>query len=73
MSTRKYNVVKYKYNVGNYVRFKSKFTNPSCGLAEKAGTIAKIAGHALSYNNKPHYYIEGEEAVFPETCFEGLA
>ena len=65
--------ITYKYNVGDKVKFKDKFTNPSCRLAEKAGTVAKITGLALPYNNKPHYYLEDEEAVFPETCFQGLA
>jgi hypothetical protein len=67
-------MIDYKYKVGNYVKFKSKFTRPTCGLAEKAGTVAKITGFALPYNNKPHYYINGvKDEVFPETVFERLA
>jgi hypothetical protein len=66
--------ITYKYNVGDYVKFKSKFSSPTCGLVGREGTIAKITGHAFAYNNRPHYYIndiEGE--VFTETCFAGLA
>lgn len=64
--------ITYKYSVGDYVRFKSKFTNPTCGLAEKAGTVAKITGIAPSYNNKPHYYLDNEAGVvYPETLFVG--
>jgi hypothetical protein len=64
----------YKYNVGDYVRFKDKFSSPTTGLVGREGTIAKITGIAFAYNNKPHYYIndiEGE--VFTETCFAGPA
>lgn len=66
-------IIHFKYNAGDYVRFKSKFTNPTCGLVGREGTTAKITGRALPYNNKPHYYLEGEEAIFPESCFVGLA
>jgi hypothetical protein len=67
-------IIHYKYNVGDYVRFKSKFTNPTCGLAWRAGTIAKITGRALPYNNRPHYYINDvEDEVFPESVFAELA
>jgi hypothetical protein len=66
--------INYKYNVGDYIRFKSKFTNPTCGLVWRAGTIAKITGLAKAYNNKPHYYVNGvEDEVFPESVFAGLA
>ena len=64
----------YKYKVGDYVKFKDKFSSPTCGLVGREGTIAKITGIAFAYNNKPHYYIndiDGE--VFTETCFAGLA
>jgi hypothetical protein len=64
----------YKYNVGDYVKFKDKFHSPTCGLVGREGTIAKITGIAFAYNNRPHYYIndiEGE--VFTESCFAGLA
>lgn len=67
-------MIDYKYKVGNYVKFKSKFTRPTCGLVEKAGTVAKITGFAPPYNNRPHYYINGvKDEVFPETVFERLA
>jgi len=65
--------IEFKYNAGDVVKFKDKFHSPTCRLEDLAGTTVKIAGRALAYNNKPHYYIEGEEAVFPETCFQGLA
>lgn len=64
----------HKYKVGDYVRFKDKFSSPTTGLVGREGTIAKITGIAFAYNNKPHYYIndiEGE--VFTESCFAGLA
>lgn len=63
----------YKYKVGNYVKFKAKFTNPASGLIERAGTVAKITGFAPPYN-EPNYYINGvKDEVFPETAFERLA
>ena len=67
-------MITYKYSVGDYIKFKSKFTNPTCGLAWRAGTVAKITGIAKAYNNKPHYYVNDvEDEVFPESCFAGLA
>ncbi len=67
-------MITYKYSVGDYIRFKSKFTNPTCGLVWRAGTIAKITGTAKAYNNKPHYYVNDvEDEVFPESVFAGLA
>jgi hypothetical protein len=66
--------ISYKYNVGDYVRFKDKFSSPTTGLVGREGTIVKITGLALAYNNKPHYYINNIEGeVFTETCFAGLA
>lgn len=66
-------MLEYKYKVGNYVKFKAKFPNPTCGLKERAGTVAKITGFAPPYN-EPHYYINGgKDEVFPETAFERLA
>jgi hypothetical protein len=70
---RKMIIIHYKYNAGDVVKFKDKFHSPTCGLVGREGTTAKIAGRALPYNNRPHYYLEGEEAIFPETCFAGLA
>ena len=62
----------HKYEVGDEVLFKSKFTNPSCGLVGREGTWAKIIGIAPSYNNKPHYYLDCEAGVvYPETLFVG--
>ena len=62
----------HKYKVGDVVFFKSKFTNPSCGLEGREGTSAKITGLVPSYNNKPHYYLDIEEGtVYPENLFVG--
>lgn len=62
----------HNYKVGDKVKFKSKFKNPTCGLVWRAGTIAEITGIAPSYNNKPHYYVNGvDDEVFPETVFAG--
>ena len=64
----------YKYKVGDYVRFKDKFSSPTTGLVGREGTIAKITGIAFAYNNRPHYYINNIEGeVFTESCFAGLA
>jgi hypothetical protein len=64
--------VDHKYFVGDKVKFKAKFTNPTCGLAWRKGTVAEITGIAPSYNNKPHYYVNGvDDEVFPETVFAG--
>lgn len=66
-------MLEYKYKVGNYVKFKSKFTNPTRELKERAGTVAKITGFAPPYT-EPHYYLNGvKDEVFPETVFERLA
>lgn len=67
-------MVTYKYNVGDYVRFKDKFSSPSTGLVGREGTIAKITGIAPSYNNKPHYYLDNNICgAYRESCFAGLA
>lgn len=66
-------MLEYKYKIGNYVIFKTKFTDPTCEFEERAGTVAKITGFAPPYN-KPHYYINGvKDEAFPETAFERLA
>jgi len=67
--------ITYKYNVGDYVRFKDKFNSPSStGLVGREGTIAKITGIAPSYNNKPHYYLDNNICgAYRESCFAGLA
>ncbi len=64
--------ITYKYNIGDYVRFKDKLApTASCGLAEKAGSIAKIT-ERFDYGSAC-YALEGHEGVFTENCFEGLA
>jgi hypothetical protein len=64
--------ITYKYEVGDTVMFKVSFKNPSCGLVGREGTTAKVTGIAPAYNNKPHYYLDGDETtVYPETCFAG--
>jgi hypothetical protein len=66
-------MLEYKYKVGNYVKFKTKFTKPTSELKERAGTVAKITGFAPPYT-EPHYYINGaKDEVFPEAVFERLA
>ena len=66
-------MLEYKYKVGNYVKFKTKFTNSTNTFEERAGTVAKITGFAPPYT-EPHYYINGsKDEVFPETAFERLA
>jgi hypothetical protein len=62
----------HKYSVGDKVKFKDKFTRPSCGLVGREGTVVTITGIAKSYNNKPHYYLnDEEEVVYPENLFVG--
>ena len=62
----------HKYKVGDKVKFKSKFNRPTCGLVWRAGTEAVITEIARSYNNKPHYKVNGvDDEVFPETVFAG--
>ena len=64
--------IEHKYKVGDKVKFKSKFVRPTCGLVWRAGTEAVITSIARSYNNKPHYYVNGvDDEVFPETVFAG--
>ena len=66
--------ITHKYKVGDFVRFKDKFSSPTTGLVGREGTIAKITGIAPSYNNKPHYYLDGNiSTVYTEGCFAGLA
>ena len=62
----------HKYSVGDKIKFKDKFTRPSCGLVGREGTVVTITGIAKSYNNKPHYYLNNEEGVvYPENLFVG--
>jgi hypothetical protein len=66
-------MIVHKFEVGDKVLFKARFNkNPSCGLVWRAGTVAEITGIAPSYNNKPHYYVNGvADEVFPESVFAG--
>lgn len=64
--------INYRYEVGDTVIFKSSFVRPSCGLVGREGTVAKISGKALAYNNKPHYYLDGDDTVcYHENLFAG--
>ncbi len=64
--------ITYKYEVGDTVMFKVSFKNPSCGLVGREGKTAKVTGLAKAYNNKPHYYLDGDETtVYPESLFSG--
>ena len=64
----------FKYNTGDTVKFKDKFVRPSCGLVGREGTTAVITGVALPYNNKTHYYINGNTSeAYAESCFAGKA
>jgi hypothetical protein len=41
-------------------------------LVGREGTTAVITGAALPYNNKPHYYINGNTSeAYAESCFAG--
>ena len=64
-------MIKHAYKVGDKVKFKDKFVRPTCGLVGREGEVVEITGIALSYNNKPHYYINNiEKEVYSETVFE---
>ena len=63
--------ITYKYKVGDTVKFKDKFhPTASCGLAELAGTTAKVT--AQEYWAKPCYRLEGFSQLFTEKCFAGI-
>ena len=62
--------VTYNFEVGDIVLFKTSFKNDP-DLIMRAGTAAKISGLAPAFDNAPHYYLEGETAIYPETCFAG--
>lgn len=65
-------IIHYKYQVGDKVKFKDKFTNPTCGCAGREGEIVEITGIAPAYNCKPCYYINGDNStVYYERVFEG--
>lgn len=64
--------INYRYEVGDTVIFKFSFVRPSCGLVGREGTTAKITGIAKAYNNKPHYYLDGDDTVcYHENLFAG--
>lgn len=62
----------YKYKVGDKVKFKENMINPTCDLLKLMGQEATITGIAPAYNNKPCYYINGDDStVYYERLFEG--
>jgi hypothetical protein len=62
--------ISYKYNLGDVVRFKSKFhESASCGLAELAGTQG-VVEERRDYNG-PCYKLAGMNQFFTEKCFDG--
>lgn len=63
----------HKFEIGDIVLFKNKFASPTYGVDGLEGTWAKVVGIAPSYNNKPHYYLDGKDdcAAYPETLFSG--
>ena len=62
--------ITYKYNLGDVVRFKSKFNeSASCGLAELAGTQGVVVDRR-DYNG-PCYKLAGTNQFFTEKCFDG--
>lgn len=64
--------ITYKYNLGDVIRFKSKFhETASCGLKELAGTTG-IVEERRDYAG-PYYKLVGNDSFYKETCFEGLA
>ena len=64
--------ITYKYNLGDVVRFKSKFhESASCGLAELAGTQGVVEDRR-DYNG-PCYKLAGGDSFIKESCFEGPA
>lgn len=64
----------YKYKVGDKVKFRNRFINPSCELLKMKGKEVTITGIAPAYNCKPCYYINGDTStVYYESLFAGLA
>lgn len=64
--------ITYKYKVGDKVKFKENMVNPTCGLLKRMGQEVTITGIAPAYNNKPCYYIDGDNStVYYERLFEG--
>ena len=65
--------ITYKYKVGDRVKFRENMINPSCGLLKLMGQEVEITGIAPAYNNKPCYYINGDNnTVYYERLFAGL-
>jgi hypothetical protein len=64
--------ITYKYNLGDVVRFKSKFhESASWGLAELADTQG-VVEERRDYNG-PCYKLAGMDSFCKESCFEGPA
>ena len=64
--------ITYKYKVGDRVKFKENMVNPTCGLLKRMGQEVTITGIAPAYNDKPCYYIDGDNStVYYERLFEG--
>ena len=64
--------ITYKYNVGDFVVFKDKFSpSASTDLKNYVGQVVMIT-ECRDYNG-PCYRLEGYDGFFTETCFAGLA
>lgn len=64
--------ITYKYKVGDKVKFRENMVNPTCGLLKRMGQEVTITGIAPVYDNKPCYYIDGDNStVYYERLFEG--
>lgn len=64
--------ITYKYKVGDKVKFRENMVNPTCGLLKRMGQEVTITGIAPAYDNKPCYYIDGDNStVYYERLFEG--
>jgi hypothetical protein len=65
--------IEFKYNVGDYVRFKSHYnSDASCDLFDRAGTIAVVADRA-DFGGPAYKLSCTEDSWYCEGCFEGLA
>ena len=63
--------IEHKYKIGDKVKIRENLLNPTCGLLKLKGQVVEITGIAPSYNNRPHYYLEGSDSVYPENLFVG--
>jgi hypothetical protein len=64
--------ITYKYNVGDFVVFKDKFSpSASTDLKNYVGQVAMVK-ECRDYNG-PCYRLEGYDGFFSESCFAGLA